>query len=104
MKLRYWINLNLRSVWQIVYHLPLYIHGSYWREIRQRMTPTVPRLLFGERIWTTILRWRPPRFEAAIMDGMAEHYGYPRHHARLIFFWNRRGYAFGIEASTPPKA
>jgi hypothetical protein len=34
-------------------------------------------------------------------DGMAEHYGYPRHHVWIVFFWRRVGYATGIEFSVP---
>jgi hypothetical protein len=49
----------------------------------------------------TIEKWTGPRLEVSVCDGMAEHYGYPRHHVWIVFFWRRVGYATGIEFSVP---
>lgn len=70
-------------------------------EFRPNMRRTRPRLLIWKRKWVTIEKWTAPRLEVAVCDGMAEHYGYPRHHAWVVFFWRRVGYATGIEFSVP---
>jgi len=66
-------------------------------ELRSYMPPSTPRLLLGERRWTALHKWEWPRLDISIMDGMGEHYGYPRHRVNLILWWNRRGYAWGVE-------
>jgi hypothetical protein len=70
-------------------------------EFRPNMRRTRPRLLVWKRKWVTIEKWTGPRLEVSVCDGMAEHYGYPRHHVWIVFFWRRVGYATGIEFSVP---
>ena len=68
-------------------------------EFRPNMRRTRPRILIWKRKWVTIQKWTAPRLEVSVCDGMAEHYGYPRHHVWIVFFWRRVGYATGIEFS-----
>jgi len=35
------------------------------------------------------------------MDGMGEHYGYPRHQLLVTVWWNRTAYAFGLSFAVP---
>ena len=98
----WWLVANCRSLRTLVVDLPAYAWGDL-HPFRDRTKPSVPRLLLGERKWITVLRWELPRLDVRIMDGMGEHYGYPRHFAYILLWWNRRGYAWGIEYSTNAK-
>ena len=90
---------NGRSVWSLCAHLPRYLSAAN-HPIRAELAPTTPRLLLGRKQWISAKRWELPRLDVCVMDGMGEHYGYPRHHAYVILWWNRRGYVWGVEYST----
>ena len=94
-----WMVGNCRSVRGLCWTLPQYAWGNL-HPFRERTKPSAPRLLMGELKWITTHRWELPRLDVRIMDGMGEHYGYPRHFAYLILWWNRRGYVWGVEYST----
>ena len=103
--------MNLKGTWKawlralrsLFYDLPRYVAGTL-HPFRHRQEPTVPTLLLGSRMWISVERWHLPRLDVAIMDGHGEHYGYPRHHAYLLLWWNRRGYAWGVEYKVPKTA
>jgi hypothetical protein len=95
----WWIKSNCQSLRSLALDVPAYAWG-YLHPFREHTKPSVPRLLLGELKGMTILRWQPPRFEVRVMDGMGEHYGYPRHTAHILIWWNRRGYAWGVEYTT----
>jgi hypothetical protein len=95
-----WILANGRSLRSLFWHLPLYANGTL-HPFREQTVPTVPRLLWAKKKWISMSRWELPRLDVCIMDGMGEHYGYPRHYAWLILWWNRRGYVFGVEYAVP---
>lgn len=103
MKIRAWFLENFCSVKAITYGLYQYIFG-WASQHRTRMKRTRARWVFGELKWITVEPWNAPRFEARICDGMAEHYGYPRHKAYIIAYWRKHGYAFGVEFSVPETA
>jgi hypothetical protein len=74
-------------------HLPGYLRDDY----REQMVPSSPRLVLGHRRIVSIEGLNLPELRINVMDGMGEHYGYPRHQVLLILWWNRRGYAFGVD-------
>ena len=90
---------NARSTRSLLVTLPRYAWGNL-HPFRDNTAPSAPRLLLGEKKWISMRRWELPRLDVAIMDGMGEHYGYPRHHAYVTIWWNRRGYAWGVEYSS----
>ena len=94
-----WMLANGRSVRALCWTLPQYAWGNL-HPFRHRTEPTIPRLLLGRKQWISAAKWEIPRLDVSIMNGMAEHYGYPRHHAYVIIWWNRRGYVWGVEYST----
>ena len=94
-----WMLANGRSVRALCWTLPQYAWGNL-HPLRHRTEPTNPRLLLGRKQWISARPWELPRLDVSIMDGMGEHYGYPRHHAYVILWWNRRGYVWGVEYST----
>ena len=92
-----WTKANIRSLKSLAY---VFRYATPAMDsIRQHMKPSSPRLLLGEKKWYALRKWEMPRLDVSIMDGMGEHYGYPRHRACLILWWNRRGYAWGVEYS-----
>ena len=94
-----WILANGRSVRALCWTLPQYAWGKL-HPSRNETEPSIPRLLLGRKQWISAKRWELPRLDVCIMDGMGEHYGYPRHHAYVILWWDRRGYVWGVEYST----
>ena len=94
-----WIKSNCQSLRSLAVDVPSYAWG-YLHPFREHTKPSVPRLLLGTLKGLTILRWQLPRLEVRVMDGMGEHYGYPRHTAHILIWWNRRGYAWGVEYTT----
>ena len=99
----YWIKSQAKSLRALFWLLPLYAAGVL-NPHRHHSPPTFPRLLLGERRWTSRDRWTLPGLCVRVMDVMGEHYGYPRHAAYLLIWWNRRGYAWGVEFSTNTEA
>lgn len=80
----------------------LYQYRFGWcREHRKNMKRTKATWLWCEPLSVGIYWWMAPRFEARVCDGMGEHYGYPRHYARIMLWWNHRGYAFGVHFDVP---
>lgn len=96
--LRGWARANCRSIRRLCVDLPRYASPAN-DPIRAEMKPSSPRLLLGVKRWVCVNRWELPRLGVSIMDGMGEHYGYPRHRALILLWWNRRGYAWGLEYS-----
>ena len=94
-----WMLANGRSVRALCWTLPQYAWGNL-HPFRHRTEPTIPRLILGRKQWISARKWELPRLDVSIMDGMGEHYGYPRHHAYVILWWNCRGYVWGVEYST----
>lgn len=95
-----WLGANARSIRAVTWTLYQYLYG-WGREPRQRQKRTKARWLWCEEKWIAVERWTAPRFDALVCNGHGEHYGYPRHHAYLLLWWNRRGYALGVEFSVP---
>lgn len=97
--LGFWWLANARCLRSLLVTMPHYAWGNL-HPFRHNTQPSSPRLLLAEKKWISMRRWELPRLDVAIMDGMGEHYGYPRHHAYVLLWWNRRGYAWGVEYSS----
>lgn len=95
-----WIAANVRSIKAVTWDLYQYLFG-WFREHRKWQKRTKARWLWCEEKWITVEKWTAPFFDAKVCSGQGEKYGYPRHHAYLLLWWNRRGYAFGIEFVAP---
>jgi hypothetical protein len=78
-------------------YLPRYLAADY----REHYAPSGPSLWIGKRYGHTIEAFALPDLRISVMDGMGEHYGYPRHQLLLIIWWNRRAYAFGLSFAVP---
>ena len=78
-------------------YLPRYLRCDY----REHYAPSVPFLWLGKRWGRTIEAWSPPDLRINVMDGMGEHYGYPRHQLLVTVWWNRTAYAFGLSFAVP---
>lgn len=91
-----WPHYLVRELRKLSY-LPGYLSGDH----RPHYRPTVPTLLLGRRLIYTMERWNLPELRISVMDGMGEHYGYPRHQLLLVLWWARRGYAFGLSFEVP---
>jgi len=97
--LRRWLGWP-RDQWKELRKLS-YLPGYLSDEYRDHLAPSVPSLWLGRRIMTTIERWNLPELRINVMDGMGEHYGYPRHQLLIVLWWRRRGYAFGLSFAVP---
>lgn len=91
-----WLRHHLRGLHALCWTLPRYVSGSLC-PFRESTVPSVPVLVWARVQWISMRKWEYPRLDVSVMDGMGEHYGYPRHHVLLLLWWNRRAYAFGIE-------
>lgn len=78
-------------------YLPRYLRDEY----REHLTPSVPSLWLGNRWGRTIETWSLPNLRIEVMDGMGEHYGYPRHQILMILWWDRTAYSFGLTFAVP---
>ena len=98
----FWLCMNGRSVKALTWGVYQYRFG-WWGQHRPNMKRTKSRILLGADMWVTCEHWTAPRLDVAICSGMLERYGYPRHHAYLLLWWNRHGYAWGVDFSVPNK-
>ena len=95
-----WAKANTRSIKAVTWNAYQYCFG-WGKEIRPLQKRTKANWIWWAHRWTTVERWTAPRFDACVCNGHGERYGYPRHHAYLLIYWNRRGYAIGVEFSVP---
>lgn len=98
-RLRSWCKYNGNSIKALCITLPRYLSGNL-HPFGRPQKPSHPQIVFGDLQWISVEKWNFPSLEVSIMDGMGEHYGYPRHRAYVVFWWKCRGYAWGIEYST----
>lgn len=72
-----------------------WVHRAY----RARRPRTSAKWLFGVSRWVGLKGFKMPHLDIGVGQGQAEHYGYPRHHAYLVVWVGRHGYAWGVEFS-----
>jgi len=98
-RLRNWGRHNKNSIKALCITLPRYLSGKL-HPFGRPQEPSRPQMVFGDIQWISVEKWNLPSLEVSIMDGMGEHYGYPRHRAYFVFWWRCKGYGWGVEYST----
>jgi len=94
-KMKYWINTHKHSMRAIfVLWRYWFVDLAKWKSFN---SPTECKFLFFEHRITSILKHQLPELRIDAVNGMAEHYGYPRHLCYIVFWWKKRGYALGFE-------
>ena len=99
----FWGRDNALSIKAVTWGLYQYRFG-WCKEHRKRMKRTKATWLWCYPLSAGVNWWFAPRFEARVMDGMGEHYGYPRHYCRVMIWWNHVGYVWGVHFDAPNAA